>query len=198
MLFAPNPSPSNHHVLEFDELWHIFDAGLRGPLSRKAPRNGGCKEQLVWLCFLINSLHVLALMLTDVQAPFLGTSLVPLKLVLVLLITHYYLLLLLLLLSSLLLLLLWSLLLLLSGSQLASHRRLTCGPQVSTMRPWPRSAGLGFRVIYISLSLYIYIYTHIYTQVYTHNIYKGQSSNPQVSTMRPWPRSAGLGFRICM
>ena len=36
-------------------------------------------EQLVLLCFALSSLHVQTLMLTDVQTPFLGTPLVPLK-----------------------------------------------------------------------------------------------------------------------
>ena len=37
------------------------------------PRKGGRKQQPVCLCFVIDSLHVQALMLTDVQTPFLGT-----------------------------------------------------------------------------------------------------------------------------
>ena len=43
------------------------------------PTNGGRKYQLVWLGFTLNSVHVQTLILTDVQTPFFGTPLVPLK-----------------------------------------------------------------------------------------------------------------------
>ena len=47
--------------------------------TKGVPRNGGRKKQLVRSCFAPHSLHVQALMLTDVQTPFLGTPLVPLN-----------------------------------------------------------------------------------------------------------------------
>ena len=43
------------------------------------PSKRGREQQLVWSCFDFNSLHVRTLTLTDVQTPFLGTPLVPLK-----------------------------------------------------------------------------------------------------------------------
>ena len=44
-----------------------------------ARKRGSWVAQLVWSRFTLNSLHVQALMLTDAQAPFLGTPLVPLE-----------------------------------------------------------------------------------------------------------------------
>ena len=47
--------------------------------TKGVPRNGGRKQQVVWSCFALNSLHVQTLMLTDAQTPLLVTPLVPLK-----------------------------------------------------------------------------------------------------------------------
>ena len=43
--------------------------------TKGLPRNGGRKQQLVWSCLTLDSLHVQTLMSTDVQTPFLGTPL---------------------------------------------------------------------------------------------------------------------------
>ena len=47
--------------------------------TKGVPRNAGHKQQLVWPCFSLDSSHVQALILTDVQTPFLGTPVAPLK-----------------------------------------------------------------------------------------------------------------------
>ena len=47
--------------------------------TKGVPRNGGHKQQLVRSCVVLKSLHVQTLTLTDVQTPFLGTPLIPLK-----------------------------------------------------------------------------------------------------------------------
>ena len=43
--------------------------------TKGVPRNGGRKKQLAWSCSDLSSLHVEALVSTDVQTPFLGTPL---------------------------------------------------------------------------------------------------------------------------
>ena len=53
-------------------------ARIQGKL-RGSQGVGGRKQRPVRLCFALDSLHVQILMLTDVQTPFLGTPLLPLK-----------------------------------------------------------------------------------------------------------------------
>ena len=66
------------HIYRLLEMCLAEGAGdLEG--SKGVPRNGGRKQQLVRSCFALDSLHVRTLALTDVQTPFFGTPLVPLK-----------------------------------------------------------------------------------------------------------------------